>query len=310
MIGADAPESAAASAQRSHENADRSTGMAKRLIPHRRNAQSPIGYPEARMSVVWCLRLGFVAFILAGWQFVPEIPGIRNTLVFEDPFFISSPQLIAHELVDLVTGAEGAVPIWPALFRTVLTAIIGATAASACGAVVGTAVSSLPLLERVIRPYIVVLNAIPRVALIPVIVLIVGSSNTSDALSAFAVVFFLAFYNAAEGAGTVAIEIVQSAHLMGASKFRIMWRVRWPSALAWTFAILPSAVAFGLTGTITGEIFTGSAGLGYQLVIGIDNSNATLIFSVVFIVAVVGVLLVLASSGLRRVLLPWRESER
>ncbi len=94
--------------------------------------------------------------------------------------------------------------------------------------------------------------------------------------------------------------MIQNAKLLGASKWQVMWKVRWPTALEWTLASLPNAIAFGLTGTITSELFIGGQGLGYLLLLGIDNSNATLLFSIVLIVAVVGVALVLGSGYLRK----------
>jgi ABC-type Fe3+ transport system permease subunit len=111
-------------------------------------------------------------------------------------------------------------------------------------------------------------------------------------------VFFLVFFNAAAGASSVPAEMIQNAQLLGASKLGAMWKVRWPIALEWTLASLPNAIAFGLTGTITAQLFIGGKGLGYLLLLSIDNSNATLLFSIVVVVAVVGVVLVLGSARL------------
>lgn len=266
-----------------------------------------VGTDDVSRTTVWILRIAILVVILLGWQFVPKIPGIRNWLSFENPFFISSPSMIARELYDLATGAQGAIVIWVPLFRTVVTALIGTAAALATGSCIGLAVSSYVTFEKFSRPFVVLLNAMPRIAMIPIIVLLFGSSEVADAITAFIVVFFLVFYNAAEGGSTVPKEILQNAALMGASRRAVMWKVRWPFALAWTFAALPNAIAFGLVGTITTELFTGGAGIGYQLVIGINNTNATLIFAIVVVVSVVGVILVLSSSMLRRVLIPWWE---
>jgi NitT/TauT family transport system permease protein len=90
----------------------------------------------------------------------------------------------------------------------------------------------------------------------------------------------------------------------------VMLRVRSPYAVAWTLAALPNAIAFGLTATVTVEIISGGSGLGYQLLLGIDNSNATLLFAIVIVVSVVGVALVLGAAVLRKVLLPWWESSQ
>jgi NitT/TauT family transport system permease protein len=265
---------------------------------------------EPKPLTIRAWQVAIVVVVIVAWQWVPDIPGIRSVFDFADPFFISSPYLLAKELWALALGQHGTTPIWTPLAHTVLTALIGSAAACALGAVAGLAVSNWTTLDRITRPFLVVLNAIPRVAMIPIIVLLAKNPSTSDALTALTVVFFLVFYNAAAGASSVPTEIVQNAELMGASKLRVMWRVRWPYAMGWTLITLPNAIAFGLVGSVTAEIFTGSTGLGYDLVLAIDNSNANLLFAIVVVLAIIGVILVLGSSWLRRILMPWWETSQ
>lgn len=257
---------------------------------------------------VLALQLAVVAAILLLWQYVPDIPGIRSHVRFADPFFISSPSGVARELWLITRGAPNVPTIWAPLARTVVTALIGTAAACVLGAVLGLAVSSWVLLERVARPFLVLFNAIPRVAMIPIIILIVGASATADALTAFTVVFFLVFYNAAEGASSVPREMIQNAGLLGVSNLAIMWKVRWPYAMGWTWVALPNAIAFGLVGTVTAEVFTGGSGIGYQLSLAIGDVNAPLLFAIVVVLAFVGVVLSIGSRWLRLRVLPWWEN--
>jgi NitT/TauT family transport system permease protein len=193
---------------------------------------------------------------------------------------------------------------------TITTALIGTISAMTIGAICGIAVSNWGLLASISRPFLVVVNAVPKVAVIPIVILIVHSAWSAAVFTAFIAVFFLAFYNAAEGASSVPREMIQNAELMGASKVRVMLRVRSPYAIAWTLAALPNAIAFGLTATVTAEILIGGQGLGYQLLLAMLNSNATLLFSIVLIVSVVGVGLVLGATAIRAWLLPWWESSQ
>jgi NitT/TauT family transport system permease protein len=256
------------------------------------------------------MQLMIVVVFLVAWEELPKIPGITNTFSFMSTFFISSPTLVVRQLGYLVTGGNGATPIWGPLASTLYTALAGTVAALIVGAIGGIAVANWGLLARITRPFLVVVNAIPKVAIIPIIILLVKSQTTSAAVVAFLSVFFLAFYNAAEGASSVPAEMIQNAELLGAQKLRVMLRVRSPYAVAWTLAALPNAIAFGLTATVTVEIISGGSGLGYQLLLGIDNSNANILFAIVFIVSTVGVALVLGAALLRRVLLPWWESSQ
>ena len=72
---------------------------------------------------------------------------------------------------------------------------------------------------------------------------------------------------------------------------------------------LPNGIAFGLVGTVTAEIFTGaSGGMGYNLALATHNVNSDLLYSVVLLLAAVGVVLVLGAAWLKRKLLPWWET--
>jgi NitT/TauT family transport system permease protein len=263
-----------------------------------------------RTTAVRLIQAGIVVVILLAWQFLPSVPGIQVPLPFLDTFFISSPLLVAQQLGYLATGDLGATQIWGPFAQTILTSLTGTLLALVVGAVIGIAVSNWKMLADVTKPFLVVVNAVPKVAIIPIIILIVHEAVIAAALTAFISVFFLAFYNAAEGASSVPREMIQNAELLGASKLRVMLRVRSPYAIGWTLAALPNAIAFGLTATVTAEIILGGSGLGYQMVLALNNANSSLLLAIVFIVAVVGVALVLGATALRKVILPWWESSQ
>ena len=109
-----------------------------------------------------------VIAILLIWQYIPDIPGIRHEVRFADPFLISSPSGVANELWLIMRGAPNVPTIWAPLARTVGTALVGTLVACVLGAVGGLAISSWLLLQRVARPFLVLFNAIPRTAMIPI----------------------------------------------------------------------------------------------------------------------------------------------
>lgn len=250
--------------------------------------------------------VAIVVVFLAGWEFIPKISGASARYAFLDPFFVSSPTRVIKELKPMLGGGDqGAPSIWGPLGRTVITALIGTAAAIVVGAVGGLICSNWSLLNRIARPFLVFLNALPKVALIPIIVLIVGSSATSDAATAFLVVLFIVFFNAYEGGCSVPEAILQNASILGAPALDKMIRIRFPFVLAWTFAVLPNAISFGLVGTVTAELFTGSSGIGSVLIVALSTSNADLTFAVVVVLSVIGVLLVLLTDMIRGRVLHW-----
>jgi NitT/TauT family transport system permease protein len=154
-------------------------------------------------------------------------------------------------------------------------------------------------------PFIMAINAVPRIALIPVIVIIVGPNENASIVTAITVVFFIVFFNAYEGGRKIAREVLQNARLLGYDGLSIMWRIRLPYVVAWTFASLPNAISFSLLAVVTTEILTGASGIGKLILVSEDTVNATLTFAVVCILAVIGLFLVMATTLARSRLLFW-----
>jgi NitT/TauT family transport system permease protein len=257
----------------------------------------------ARVPLIW--QVVVVVVVLALWQWFPDIPGIRGVITFADPFFISSPLRCAKEIEHLFFGGAELPIIWSSLGRTLVTSLVGTAAAVVVGCALGLVCSNWVTLNSVVRPFLVLFNALPKVALVPVIVLIAGATASADAVVAFLTVLFIVFFNAFEGGSSVKQQVLDNAKILGASPLDRMFKIRWPFALAWTFAVMPNAIAFGLVGTVTAELFTGSSGIGAILITAVDTANADLTFAVVVILAVVGVILVVGTDQVRRKVLHW-----
>lgn len=255
--------------------------------------------------VVHVWQIVVIAVVLAGWQWVPQIHGASDAAPVFDRFFISSPSAIGGEIWHLASGAHNVPTIWSALARTVLTAVIGTAAAIIVGGLAGLLLGNYRTLAQIFSPFITALNAVPRIALIPVIVLIAGSSSTADAVTGFTVVFFLVFFSAFEGSRSVAYEMTEMMRIFGASRTGIMFRVRLPYAGAWVFVNLPNVISHGLVGVVTAELFSGGSGMGNLLVTAVDTADATLTFGLVVYLAVVGLILILGAGLLRDRLLSW-----
>jgi NitT/TauT family transport system permease protein len=246
-----------------------------------------------------------LAALLVGWEWVPQLPHARDVGAFLDPFFISSPSRVAAEVRDLLTGAHDTPTIWKPLRETLQAALIGIGGGTVVGAAVGLLLSNSDMLYRVFTPFITALNAMPRIALIPIWIIILGpTENAASAAAAFLVVFSV-FFNALEGARSISRETVQNARILGTGRMGIIFRVRFPYMLAWVFAALPAAVGFGLGATITTELLTGVSGLGGILSIAINSVQATLTFATVVVISVCGVTIVVLLARLRRQVLHW-----
>jgi NitT/TauT family transport system permease protein len=154
------------------------------------------------------------------------------------------------------------------------------------------------------------LNAVPKVAIIPLVVIVFGASGLGDGLTACMVVFFMFFYNALTGGASVPKEVLQNMRVFGASSQSILWTIRLRYVAAWIFAQLPNGISLSLVGAVTSELLTGSNGLGFLLVTSVNTSDATLTFAVVVVLMVTGVVLVVGTDFVEHKFFPWIEAVR
>ena len=250
-----------------------------------------------------------VLLVLALWQWLPEINALSRAVPVFDSYFVSSPSRVAHEIWELAVGAPDTGSIWPYLGATLSAALIGTVAGAAGGLVLALWLSTNDFTSRVANPFIAVMNATPRVAIIPIVVIVVGPNPAASAITAVTIVFFIVFFNAYEGSRSIAQETLQNARLLGARGLSSAYRVRVPYAAAWTFASLPNAISFGLVGAVTAEILSGAQGVGKLMMTATNTVNADLTFAVVAYVGALGVVLVLLTSLARKRLLHWWDND-
>lgn len=259
--------------------------------------------PKTRIHLI---QLVILAAFLLIWQYVPTVQTISHHIRFLDRFYISSPSEVAIEIRDLATGSHGSVMVWSYLQTTVVSTLVGSGIGLVLGAAVGLVLSDNETLARILQPFIAVLNSVPRVALIPIFILLVGPTITSEIISVVAVVFFLGFFNAYEGGRSVRAVTVENAKVLGASRWKVITYVRLPSVLEWTFAAVPNALAFALVVSVTTELLAGIHGMGYLLLAATTNINSTLTFSVIVILGAVGAILYFLSAYTSNRVVHWR----
>jgi NitT/TauT family transport system permease protein len=260
---------------------------------------------SSSLLVVWTGRIAVLVIFLAGWQWVPQIDWMKKQSSVFDPFFVSSPSLIAHETWHLMIASHNQPSVWPYIWNTLQSTLEGVAIGTAAGALLGLVFSNNETIRRIADPYLATLNATPRIALIPIFVILFGTTTTTSVVTAIMLVLFIVYYNAYAGGRSVSAQTIQNAQLLGATRFEIMRRIRLPYVLAWVFAVIPNAISFGLVGVVTAELLTGSEGMGRLLSQSIGLSDSTLTFSVVIMLSIIGVAMVMTLDMIQRRLLHW-----
>ena len=258
--------------------------------------------PWRRIGIL-AAQLAILGTTLGAWQVLTGIPWFR-TNTFMDPFFISRPSLVIQKLYDWTFGTQAGF-LWPHLVSTVGATLLGLVIAVATGFLAGLGLSQNRTLAAIFNPFIVALNSLPRIAMVPLITMIFGLGLASKVVTAWFIVFFLIFFNAFKGGVNIEQHIINFCRTLGGSSRQIMLTVRIPNSLAWTFAALPNAVSFSLIGVVISEFVGSTTGMGYLIVTALATMNATDMFATITVLGIVGIVLVSGIGMLERRLLHW-----
>lgn len=260
-------------------------GSAPRPVP-------PGGYSVA---TIWLLRLLLVVVVCAIWE-----AAVR--LGYLDPFFFSSPgAILARTFTWIKDGTiflDTAVTLFEAAVGFVLAAIVGIAA--------GIALARFPLLDEVLRPFVDVLNSIPRIALAPLFVLWFGLAIQAKVALVFSVAVFSFLINAYSGAKSVDPEFVRMARSLGATRRDVMRKIVLPSVVPWLLAGARLGVAYSLSAAVVGEIVSANQGLGFRIGFASGVLDTAGQFAALFILALVAWAANTAVERIERRLLRWK----
>lgn len=274
--------------------ADESTATASPSVAGRRSGNAKVAAAQAAIVVV----------ILGAWEMLTRVPWMQKNTIF-DPFFISRPSDILWRMFEWLTGFGGAKTIWPDLMTTLSATFVGLFVSVASGFLVGLALGQNRFLAKVVNPFIIAFNSMPRIAFIPLITMVFGLGMMSKVVTAWFAVFFIVFFNAYKGTVSIDKDLIDYCRTLGARPLQILVSVRAPTALAWTFAALPNAISFSLIAVVLAEFIGAPSGMGYVLIFALSAFNATNMFAAIITLSLVGIVLVYAAQAVERRLLHW-----
>jgi NitT/TauT family transport system permease protein len=188
----------------------------------------------------------------------------------------------------------------------VLHTLGGFAAGVSTGFLAGLYLGRNPYAASVFDPYIVGINTLPRIALVPLITLMFGFGSVSKIVNSWLIVFFVVFFNTFEGVKNVDRDVVNAARMLGASPGQITRSVYIPSAMAWTFASLTPAISFALIGVVVGEFLGGESGIGYLIISSLATLEAADMMVALFVLSIVGIALATVVRRVERYLLRWQ----
>ena len=236
--------------------------------------------------------LGLMAVVLVVWEFA-----IR---VFKVPTFVlPAPTAIVQSLID--SRAQ----LLSATRFTAAEVLLGFVLAAVTGIVVALVIVRFERFGRALYPLIVLFQNVPKVALAPIFILWFGYDLAPKVLLIVVIAFFPVAIDMLAGLQSVEPSFVSLMKSVGASKTKILLRVRIPHSLPHLFAGLKVAITFSVIGAIVGEFSGANAGLGYVIQFASTQLDTPLIFSALLVVSVLGLVFYYIVEFAERLLVPW-----
>jgi ABC-type nitrate/sulfonate/bicarbonate transport system permease component len=213
---------------------------------------------------------------------------------------------IATALAKIVQHGE----FWTALRDTVVTWAVGLGIAVAAGVVVGVVLGAVPLLWELTSTTVEFLRPIPSVALIPLVVVLYGSTVTSAVVLVVYAAFWQVLVQVLHGVADidpVARDTARSYRLGQWTRIRYLV---WPTALPYVVTGVRLAASVALILAITGELVVGSPGLGREIEVARQSGAVEIVYALVVVTGVLGVLANVATRAVERRVLSWHTAAR
>jgi NitT/TauT family transport system permease protein len=215
------------------------------------------------------------------------------------PFVLPAPSKIAEAMIQFWPG------LWKESLQTLWTTLLGFAMAIVGGLVLGILVGWSRTIYAGLYPLMVGFNAIPKVAVIPILILWFGIGWIPAVLTAFLIAFFPIVVNVATGLATIEPEMEDVLRALGAKKLDIMLKVGIPRALPYFFGSLKVAVTLAFIGSVMSETMGANAGLGHMMLAAQSQFNMPLVFAVLMALAVLGIVMYVLMAWLEMRMTGW-----
>ncbi len=215
------------------------------------------------------------------------------------PLVLPAPSVIAAALWrGLATGF-----LWPHIAQTLLELGLGLALGVLLGFAGGVLLGESAALRRVLMPYVVTSQVVPKLALVPLFIVWFGFGTTPTVVITALICFFPLLENTLTGVAQVDAARLELFRMLGATRAQTLWRLKIPAALPTILAGLRVAVVLALVGAVVGEFVGASQGLGALIIATQGSMDTPLMFAVLLLITAIGLLLYEATLLLERWLL-------
>lgn len=235
---------------------------------------------KTRRRRVLCCQWGILLLLVALWEILARLGVI-------DSFILSQPSRIWRTWLTLFLEGELWLHLWVTVYETLVGFLLGV--------LLGVGLAILlwwsDFVSKVSEPYLVVLNSLPKIALGPVIIIVVGAGTEAIIFMALAISLIVTVLEMLGGFRRTDRDAIRMAATFGATKSQIFRKIVLPSNIGTLFGSLKINIGLSLVGVIAGEFLVSKAGLGYLIVYGGQVFKLDLVMASVIILSAVAALM-------------------
>lgn len=243
---------------------------------------------QRRKLMITASRIGVLVAFLAVWEILARTQVIN-------PMLTSYPSAVLPTLVELFKTGDLMGHTWVTLKATVIGFVISM--------LLGVAIAALlwwsGFLKKVLDPFLVIANAMPKIAFVPIFYIWLGSEYSVYGM-AVAISLFITIMVVYEGFVAIDPNKIKLATTLGASKLQVMKYVVVPGSVPAIIAAIKMNIGLSLIGVIVGEFQSSSAGLGFLIVNGSQVFKLNIVMASIVVLAILSALMYLAVTRLEK----------
>jgi NitT/TauT family transport system permease protein len=266
-------------------------GAAAKTRPALKSARHLPAEKDWPLSAIIAAQVGILIGIVGLWE-----AGARAGWI--DAFFWSQPSKIANTFVIFFTEGDAWTDISFTFRSTILGFIIGTTT----GSLFGLSFWWSRNYAAVVQPYIICFEAMPKLALAPLIILVFGLGLTSKVAIAIALTFVISTLTSYAGVKALDPDGEKLFYSLGATRWQVFRKLVVPFCLPWIISVLRVNIGLALTGAIVGEFISSQHGLGRTIFYAGSTYEIALVWVAVFVLSTLAVIMYAAVSWLESAL--------
>ena len=221
-------------------------------------------------------RVGILVIFIAAWEVLAELKIL-------DPFLTSSPSRIINSLISFIK--EGT--LLEHILITSYETILGFTLGTILGVLIAVTLWIFPFISRVLDPYLVVLNALPKVALAPIVIFWVGNGMAAIIVIALLISIVTTIITVLTGFNEVDKGKLKLMKTLKATKFQTLRYLVFPANIKVIISSLKINVGLSWVGVIMGEFLVARKGLGFLIVYGGQISQLDMVMMSIVILSII-----------------------